>query len=458
MKSMTNKTTRMISMAMFMTFLIVMLPVCFADSLSLSYDDNGNLVTGDGVYRVYNSLNQLWKVYNNSDTTTLLQEYIYHPIEERVLIKKEYSGGSVKDTTYYVSKDLVRIVNSSGSYDFTYIYHEGQLIAERDNDGNKRYYMPDHLGSTSLITDSSGNAIENTSYAPFGEILSGGDASRYQYEGKEFNPSMNDYDYLARRYSPEFGKFTQPDKIIQNFYDPQTLNRYAFERDNPWKHIDPDGTAFWIPFAIGGVAGLIHGAYHLYKHPGDYKGAALHAGITTTAVTASIFAPVNFAVSGIIRATGSVGGRLFAIGAAESLAHTAVEKGDFRSSSTYLKAGLSGLSNVGTGQMLGKIKVPGIKIYKPGQYAASKSFSSAMYSQFLSNSLITAPTYGLTYSANWLFNYQVSDNADKSSSGVGGSCGSTTGGGRTWESLRDAVENASPGDKAGDVIRRWRGW
>ena len=75
-------------MAMLMTFLIVMLPVCFADSLSLTYDDNGNLVTGDGVYRVYNSLNQLWKVYNNTDTTTILQEYVYHPTEERILIKK----------------------------------------------------------------------------------------------------------------------------------------------------------------------------------------------------------------------------------------------------------------------------------------------------------------------------------------------------------------------------------
>ena len=237
-------------MAMLMTFLIVMLPVCFADSLSLTYDDNGNLVTGDGVYRVYNSLNQLWKVYNNTDTTTILQEYVYHPTEERVLIKKQFNAdGSNKDTTYYVSKELVRIVNSSGSYDITYIYHEGQLIAERDNDGNKRYYMPDHLGSTSLVTDSSGVAIENSSYTPYGEILSGGDASRYQYEGKEFDSTTNQYDFHFRGYKSEWGKFTQPDSLLPNVYDPQQLNRYAFESNNPWKYTDESGHVH--PILIG---------------------------------------------------------------------------------------------------------------------------------------------------------------------------------------------------------------
>ena len=70
-----------------LVLLVVMLPVCFADSLSLTYDKNGNLVTGDGFYRIYNSLNQLWKVYNGSDTSLLLQEYTMHPVEERVLVK-----------------------------------------------------------------------------------------------------------------------------------------------------------------------------------------------------------------------------------------------------------------------------------------------------------------------------------------------------------------------------------
>jgi len=228
-------------------------------TIELTYDANGNLVSGDGVFRVYNSLNQLWQVYNGSDTGgTLLQEYTFHPTEERVLIKKEYSSGVLKDTTYYVSKEFVRTVNSSGTYDFTYVYHEGQLIAEKDADGNKKYYHPDHLGSTSLMTDSSGNLLENTFYTPYGVVLGGG-SGRYQYEGKEFDSLTGQYDFHFRGYKSEWGKFVQPDSLLPNVYDPQQLNRYAFERNNPWKNTDETGHELTAFMAIMGLIGLFMG-------------------------------------------------------------------------------------------------------------------------------------------------------------------------------------------------------
>ena len=90
----------------FLMFLVVSMPFCLAQEMSLIYDANGNLVTGDGFYRTYNSLNQLWKVYNGTNSSgILLEEYTYHPIEERVAIKKVYnSTGAVIETTYYFSK------------------------------------------------------------------------------------------------------------------------------------------------------------------------------------------------------------------------------------------------------------------------------------------------------------------------------------------------------------------
>ena len=157
------------------------------------------------------------------------------------MIKKEYSSGVLKDTTYYISKEFVRTVNSSGIYDFTYVYHEGQLIAEKDADGNKKYYHSDHLGSTSLMTDSSGNLLENTFYTPFGVVLDGGDESRYQYEGKEFDSVTGQYDFHFRGYKSAWGKFVQPDSIVVNVYNPQKLNRYSFELNNPWKYKDSTG-------------------------------------------------------------------------------------------------------------------------------------------------------------------------------------------------------------------------
>ena len=109
--------------AVLIAVLIIMIPVCFADTISLTYDDNGNLVTGDGLYRKYNSLNQLWKVYNGSAEieVNLLVEYIHHPVEERVLIKRVYSSGQAVENTSYISDEFVRLKNTSGIYNYTYV-------------------------------------------------------------------------------------------------------------------------------------------------------------------------------------------------------------------------------------------------------------------------------------------------------------------------------------------------
>jgi hypothetical protein len=48
-------------------------------------------------------------------------------------------------------------------------------------------------------------------------------------------------DYHARWYSPTIGRFTQPDTILPNLYDPQSLNRYGYVSNNPMNYVDPSG-------------------------------------------------------------------------------------------------------------------------------------------------------------------------------------------------------------------------
>lgn len=54
----------------------------------------------------------------------------------------------------------------------------------------------------------------------------------------------------ARYYDPFLGRFISPDAIVQKPSDPQTLNRYAYARNNPVILVDPSGRAFFVPFLV----------------------------------------------------------------------------------------------------------------------------------------------------------------------------------------------------------------
>lgn len=133
-------------------------------------------------------------------------------------------------------------------------------------------YHSDHLGSSTVVTNSSGDVLENTTYSPFGEIVTGGAASRYGYEGKEFDSVVGDTDFHFRKYKAEWGIFLQPDTLLPTIYDPQKLNRYMFERANPYKYTDPDGHAIQIPAAV------VIGAILAYKYAPSAVNAVLGVG------------------------------------------------------------------------------------------------------------------------------------------------------------------------------------
>lgn len=229
---------------------LIGISITFADQLSLIYDANGNLVTGDGKYREYNGFNQLIRIREgNSVSGAILEEYLYHPIEERVLVRDIYNfTGQIAETVYYINDALVRVVNASGTYDNVYIRVDGQLVAQQEN-GVKTYIHSDHLGSVSTVTDQSGSVIEDTRYEPFGAIVSGGVKSRFDYTGQEFDSQVGDYDFKARRYDPDLAKFIQPDRNFPSVYDPQQLNRYSYAKNNPYNYVDPTGeAAIWIHY------------------------------------------------------------------------------------------------------------------------------------------------------------------------------------------------------------------
>jgi len=252
--------------SIFIINLLISFPIVSA--LSYTYDSNGNRISGDGFYREYDSSNHLVRVYTGSEPliANLVENYTWSLTEERVVAKYVYYNRTLNESVYYPYENWVRVVNSSGSFDFYYVIQNSEVVAMEDYAGHKFYYHNDHKGSVQLVTNENGSAVERTFYEPFGAITSGGSKTRFDYEGEEFDSVTGDYDFDARRVDPLNNQFIQPDSVIQNVYDPQSLNHYSFERNNPYSYTDPTGLVAYaiglslgfgvVPFMIAGGIGL----------------------------------------------------------------------------------------------------------------------------------------------------------------------------------------------------------
>ena len=205
-----------------------------ATTLTYEYDANGNMIRGDGKHYEYNDANQLVKVRHGDQSGPVIAEYVYDHTGQR--IKKIENGV----TTYYIGKHFEKQVAGETQTNTSYYFANGERVAKKDPTGQVFYYHADHLGSASVITDSSGNLVERIKFYPFGEIRDGGN-ERYLYTGKEKDKLTDLYYYEARYYNAELKHFTQTDTIAPDLYDPQDLNKYAYVRNNPIKFIDPTG-------------------------------------------------------------------------------------------------------------------------------------------------------------------------------------------------------------------------
>lgn len=194
---------------------------------------------------VYANLRSSLKIINFSDELIdylisnfpdYKEEYLYDQDGNRVN-KTEYFNDGYNQTTYYLGQDFVRIINSTGTFDIKYYYANDKLVAKNDS-GTMKYFHGDHLGSTTLITNTNGEEVEYINYLPYGANIEESEEQRL-YTGKELDNTNLHY-YGARYYDSEQRKFTQPDPIMDP-YNPQNLNRYAYTLNNPYKYTDPTG-------------------------------------------------------------------------------------------------------------------------------------------------------------------------------------------------------------------------
>ncbi len=90
------------------------------------------------------------------------------------------------------------------------------------------YYHPDHLGSSSYITNLDGKVSQHIEYVPFGEVFieerNNTWNTPYLFNAKEFDEETGLYYYGARYYEPRLGLWMSVDPISN--YDPRNDNNY----------------------------------------------------------------------------------------------------------------------------------------------------------------------------------------------------------------------------------------
>jgi RHS repeat-associated protein len=192
-----------------------------------AYDAAGNMTTGGYTYDPENRLATAGGV-----------TYTYDGDGNRV---KKSSG-----TLYWGAGPLAEgdLTGSATSWK-EYVFFGGKRVARRDaSNSSVHYFFSDHLGSTSVTTNSPGATLEeDIDYYPYGGIVSGSSSDHYLFTGKERDSESGLDNFGARYNASSMGRFMSPDpsNVSVDFWMPQTWNRYSYALNNPLKIVDRNG-------------------------------------------------------------------------------------------------------------------------------------------------------------------------------------------------------------------------
>jgi RHS repeat-associated protein len=142
----------------------------------------------------------------------------------------------------------------TGSTVTKYYYAGAQRVAMRKG-STLSYLLSDHLGSTSLTLDASGNVTSELRYKAWGEVRYAGGITPTDYTFTGQYSNFDDFGllfYQARWYDPALGRFAQADTIIpEQTQGVQAWDRYAYTNNNPLRFNDPTGhwpePLSWLP-------------------------------------------------------------------------------------------------------------------------------------------------------------------------------------------------------------------
>ena len=133
------------------------------------------------------------------------------------------------------------------TYESTPVFIPVPSFVHGGNEVEQYFFHPDHLGSTSYITNLLGEVSQHMEYFAFGETFveehRSSNNSPYKFNGKELDEETGWYYYGARYYDPRISVWLSVDPLAE-----QTMTPYQYTYQNPINLTDPTGMApdTWI--------------------------------------------------------------------------------------------------------------------------------------------------------------------------------------------------------------------
>ena len=217
--------------------------------------------------------------YAGSETDGLSVDYKQKYVQQLQVIKDNYATFAVpyngEDNNDYV--DGKGFCCNDGSLEAAQTRALARAAKNNFQEGDayekmQFYYHPDHLGSSSYITNLEGEVVQHIEYVPFGEVFveerNNIWNTPYLFNAKEFDEETGLYYYGARYYEPKVSLWISVDPI--SIYDPsnsenyidgehndgvynyKNLNPYVYCYQSPVSLIDPNGKQA-LPGAIMGM-------------------------------------------------------------------------------------------------------------------------------------------------------------------------------------------------------------
>jgi RHS repeat-associated protein len=214
----------------------------------IKVENTGGLISTTDQRITYTAFNKVDSIIQSNYKYDL--QYGYQ--DQRTVSKLMNGSGTVQKTRYYFG-NYEKETEGSTTREFYYIYGGDGLAAilKRQSGTDTMYYIhKDHLGSFDIITNSSGNVVDSSSFDAWGRRRNHANwtytnipATRFSrgYTGHEQLEQLGLINMNGRMYDPVLGRFLSVDPFIGNPYSSQEYNRYSYVVNNPLKYIDPTG-------------------------------------------------------------------------------------------------------------------------------------------------------------------------------------------------------------------------